>query len=103
MAATTDVRDAPDQDRYEGRLDDELAGFAAYHRRPGLVAFVHTEVDDRFAGQGVAGAIVRFGLDDARARGEAVLPFCPYVNGWIRQHAEYLDLVPAEHRARFGL
>ena len=38
-----------------------------------------------------------------RAQGLAVLPFCPFVRGFIDRHREYLDLVPVERRAKLGL
>jgi len=31
-----------------------------------------------------------------------VLPFCPYINSWIKKHPEYTDLVPQDRRADFG-
>jgi predicted GNAT family acetyltransferase len=80
-----------------------MAGFAAYRLRPGLIAFIHTEVDDAFAGHGVGSALVQGALDSARSRSLQVLPFCPFVNAFIKGHAEYIDLVPASHREAFGL
>jgi predicted GNAT family acetyltransferase len=97
------VVDNPDESRYEIRVDDELAGFSQYRSRPQALAFIHTEVDDRFEGQGLAGRLISFALDDARERGLAVLPFCPFVKGYIERHPEYLDLVPEEKRPNFGL
>ena len=32
-----------------------------------------------------------------------MLPLCPFVRAYIRDHAEYLDLVPEAERARFEL
>jgi hypothetical protein len=32
-----------------------------------------------------------------------VLPFCPFINRWIGEHAEYRDLVPEDRRAAFNL
>ena len=98
-----EVADNPDESRYEIRVDGELAGFSQYRQRPAGLAFVHTEIDDRFEGQGLGGRLVSFALDDARKRGLAVLPFCPFVKGYIERHPEYLDLVPAEKRGDFGL
>jgi hypothetical protein len=46
---------------------------------------------------------VRYSLDDTRKRGVAVLPFCPYINSWIKKHPEYTDLVPDTSRGDFGL
>jgi predicted GNAT family acetyltransferase len=97
------VSDSPERERYEVRVGDELAGFAQYRARPGLIAFVHTEVDDRFEGQGLASKLIAFALDDGRERGLEVLPFCPFVNSYIQRHPEYVDLVPAERRAAFDL
>lgn len=97
------VTNESERDRYEARVDGELAGFAQYRERPGRIAFVHTEVDDRFEGQGVGGELVRHALEDAGERGLAVLPFCPFVKGYIERHDELRELVPADQRERFGL
>jgi len=98
-----EVRDVPDSARYEVTLDAAPAGYTAYMLRPGLIAFVHTEIEERFEGHGLASRLIAFALDDARGRGLAVFPLCPFVNEFIERHPEYLDLVPSEHRARFGL
>lgn len=97
------VVDAPERDRFELSVDDELAGFLIYRLRPGLLALIHTEIEDRFGGRGLGGRLARFALDQARAEGLAVLPFCPFVDEWLKRHREYVDLVPAEYRANFGL
>jgi predicted GNAT family acetyltransferase len=97
------IIDNPDAHRYEIRVSDELAGFVQYRRRPGLVAFIHTEIDTRFEGQGLGSQLIAGVLDEARAAGVAVLPFCPFVNGYISRHPSYVDLVPEEFRAEFGL
>jgi uncharacterized protein len=97
------VTDNPEQERYEIAVDGEVAGWSLYRRRPGLIAFVHTEVDPRFEGQGLGGRLISAALDEARAGGQIVLPFCPFVNAYIERHPQYADLVPAEYRERFGL
>lgn len=97
------VRDNPDEQRYEIHVDGRLGGFAQYRVRPGLLAFIHTEIDEAFEGQGLGSTLVQQALDDARAKGVAVLPFCPFVNAYIHRHPEYTDLVPETHREAFGL
>jgi predicted GNAT family acetyltransferase len=97
------IIDNPDQHRYEIRVSDELAGFVQYRRREGLIALIHTEIDSRFEGRGLASQLIAGVLDEARAAGTAVFPFCPFVNGFISRHLEYVDLVPEEFRAEFGL
>jgi uncharacterized protein len=97
------LADNPDEDRYELRVDGEVAGRLLYRQRPGLLALNHTEIDDRFEGQGLGSRLISFALDDAREHGLAVLPFCPFVNAYIQRHREYVDLVPEEFRKQFDL
>jgi predicted GNAT family acetyltransferase len=98
-----EVADNPDESRYEVHVGGELAGWAVYRLRDGRISFIHTEVDDRFEGQGIGSELVSRALDDARGRALEVLPFCPFVNAFLRRHREYADLVPAGERERFGL
>ena len=97
------VNDATERNRFIATIDGEQAGFIVYRLRPGLLALIHTEVAERFAGRGVGGKLARFALDQARAKGLQVLPFCPFVNEWMKRHPEYTDLVPEGYRANFGL
>jgi hypothetical protein len=97
------VVDARGRQRFEASVDDELAGFLGYRAKKGLLALIHTEVEDRFEGHGLGGRLARFALDEAREQGLAVLPFCPFVNDWMKRHREYVGLVPAEYRASFDL
>ncbi|HEY1565527.1 MAG TPA: GNAT family N-acetyltransferase [Solirubrobacteraceae bacterium] len=102
-AERIEVTDQVDRERYEVSVDGQAAGFTIYRLRPGLIAFVHTEVDERFQGHGLASRLIGFALDDARARGLAVLPFCPFVLAVIEGHREYAELVPEGYRQTFGL
>jgi predicted GNAT family acetyltransferase len=97
------VADNPEQQRYELNADGAAAGFAQYRARPGLIAFIHTEVDDAFEGQGLGGRLISFALDDARRQGLAVLPFCPFVESYVKRHRQYAELVPEQFRQAFGL
>ena len=96
MSENPQVSDAPEARRYEARLDGELAGWAQYMRTPELIAFVHTQVDPRYEGRGVGGALVRASLDEAREAGLAVLATCPFYTAWIARHPEYQDLLYGE-------
>ena len=86
----------PDRHRYEAFLDDELAGFAVYRLREGIIEFVHTEVDDAFEGHGVGSALARGALDDVRRDGtRQVVATCPFIKEWISRHEDYSDLLAA--------
>jgi len=102
-AERIEVADAPDRDRYELSIDGDVVGFADYRSCPGLIAFIHTEVDEHLQGRGLADRLIRFALEDARARSLAVLPFCPFVKAFIERHREFEALVPETYREQFGL
>ena len=103
LEMTPTVTDVPQRARFEIAIDGATVGFTQYHRTPGQIAFVHTEIAPEHEGEGLGGTLVTAALDAARAEGLAVLPFCPFVRGFIDGHREYLDLVPAERRGEFGL
>ncbi len=91
------VRDNPQEQRYEAKIQDELA-VVEYQLNGDTITFTHTEVPEALAGGGVAGKLVSTALDDARARGLAVVPLCPYVASYIRRHPDYAALVPTEYQ-----
>ncbi len=97
------VADNPAASRYELRVDGELAGFINYHLRGPVISLIHTEIDPRFQGGGLAARLARFSLDDARKRQLTVLPFCPYIQSWLKKHPDYADLVAEDRRAEFDL
>jgi predicted GNAT family acetyltransferase len=101
---TTTLTNDTDAARYELRIDGALAAIETYTLEPGVISFNHTEALEGFEGTGAARQLTEGILDDARARRLAVLPYCPYVASFIGRHPDtYLDLVPADRRAEFGL
>jgi len=86
------VADNPSANRFELRIDGELAGFASYRRAPGQITFLHTEIDDAYEGQGLGSRLATEVLDAARQRGERVVPRCPFIASFMRDHPEYADL-----------
>jgi predicted GNAT family acetyltransferase len=92
-----EVRNNPTEYRYELWADGELAGYTQYVLDRGRIAFLHTEVYESYEGLGLGGRLARAALDDARTRGLMVMPFCPFVAGFIERHIEeYGDLVAPE-------
>lgn len=97
------IVDHPEARRFEIHDGQERAGFVEYHLYGSEIAFLHTEIDSRYERRGLGSALARHVLDDARARNRSVLPYCPFIQGWISNHPGYLDLVSEEQRARFEL
>jgi len=82
------------ENKYEARLDGELAGEAYYDSADDLIVFTHTEVDEAFEGHGVGSALARGALDDVRADGRRkVIARCPFIKGWIDRHPDYRGLL----------
>lgn len=73
------------KERYEIHLDDTVAGFSQFvvddHCH---LAFTHTEVDPAFAGRGLGGTLVAEAMTDVAARGETVVPVCPFVVKYLK-------------------
>jgi predicted GNAT family acetyltransferase len=97
------VRLSEQLSRYEILVDDEVVGFTEYTMHGEQIDLLHTEIESRFEGHGLASRLISAILDDVRRRGLAAMPYCPFVRKYIARHAEYLDLVPTEHRDKFGL
>lgn len=95
MADASGVTDNADESRYELNVDGHVATLA-YHRRGGILYLTHTEVPEALEGRGVGSRIVKHALDTARAAGEKVAPWCPFVRAYIRRHPEYEEIVAAE-------
>lgn len=93
MSEVTIVHDA-DGSRYELYADGERAGFIRYRQGPGVRDFVHTEVDERYSGQGLGSRLVAGALDDL-PEGTGVIPTCPFVARYLQRHPEYAHLVRA--------
>ena len=97
------LRDDVENHRYVAELDDEVAAFAVYHLRKGQrYFFVHTVVEPPFEGRSIGSKLVRYALDDVRAKGAKIVPLCPFVAGWLERHPEYKDLVDEEITARIN-
>ena len=67
MAPT--VADVSDRRRFEIAVDGVVVGFADYRRRPGVITFLHTEIDPARKGEGLGTLLVKAELDTARAEG----------------------------------
>ena len=84
--APTVVRD-DERSRYELRNGDSVAGVAVFElSEGGRIVFTHTEVDKAFRGRGFGGIIASEALADAARRGEIIVPVCPFIADYLRDH-----------------
>lgn len=88
-----DIRNNESESQFETTVDGHTA-IAAYDLEdPNRIVFTHTEVPEALSGRGIAGAIVKFGLDHAREQKLTVVPQCAYVAAFVKRHSEYHDLL----------
>jgi predicted GNAT family acetyltransferase len=86
-----DIRNNEEASRFESTLGGEV-GYAAYELQEGQITFTHTIVPDPIEHRGLGSALVKHGLDYARAQGLKVVPQCSFVKSYIDKHPEYADL-----------
>jgi len=96
--ATLVIEDNVPARRYEARLDGELAGWVDYGRVHTRLVALHTEVLPEFEGRGIASALVRRVLADARAQGVTITPRCPFFVRHFERNPADRDLLAAPHR-----
>ena len=95
------IADVPIRGRYEAVIDGSLAGWVEYRRMGRRLVAVHTEVLPAFGGRGIASALVRRVVADARAAGERISPLCPLFQAHFERHPEDADVL-APGRPPFG-
>ena len=88
MSESVDIVDAPQQGRFELRVDGELVSFVDYADLDGRRAFPHTQTYPEFGGRGYGTQVVRAALDEAVASGRTIVPSCPFVREVVQQHPD---------------
>lgn len=78
--------------RYEIMIDGRRAGLTEYRDRGEQRVFFHTEIDDAFAGQGLAAQLVQRALTDVRESGKRIVPVCSYIAKFLKRHEEFADI-----------
>ena len=78
--------------RYTATVDGVLC-VLDYQLQGNTMAITHTGVPSQVGGRGIAAALTKYALEDARARSWKVRPLCSYADAYIRRHPEYSDLL----------
>lgn len=82
------------QHRFEWMEAGERAILTYTHNRGSIRVYLnHTEVPDLIRGRGVAEKLVKAAFEDIRINGLMVVPICPYVIAFLKEHPKYLDLL----------
>ena len=78
--------------RYEFDLGGDLA-MIEYIKAQGFIVLTHTEVPEKYEGQGI-------GSELTRAKKLPMIPQCPFVAQYIYRHPEWADVVLKEVPAK---
>jgi predicted GNAT family acetyltransferase len=87
------IVDAPEGSRYEARLGSDLAGWVDYRRVGHRFIAIHTEVPPAFEGRGIASAMLRRVIADARGNEWRISPMCPLFAAHFERHPEDRDVL----------
>ena len=87
------IRHEPENARFVADIDEAEATLEYIVRADGALDYRRTFTPPPLRGQGIAKAVVLFGLDYARNNGIKIIPTCPYVAKVIRENPDYEDVV----------
>jgi len=84
-----EIRDNPDENRYEAVLTDGELAVLDYRIEGDRILFTHTGTPPKHRHKGIAARLTRHALDDAIDRGLKIAPYCPYTSWFIGRNPEY--------------
>jgi predicted GNAT family acetyltransferase len=89
-----DIRaeDGPTGGRYVTGDEGAEAVMTFSRASPRLIIVDHTEVPDRYRGQGVGAKLAIFAVEAARAGGWKIIPLCPFMKAQMARHPEWQDV-----------
>ena len=80
------------ENRYEIRVDGELAGFTEFRDRDAQRVFFHTEIAEAFQGKGLSSTLIGHALTRTREDGRRIVGVCPAVARHLAKHDEFADI-----------
>ncbi len=74
--------------------DGAKAGTMQFHMNNGdVMEITHTEVDEKYSGQGLGKQLVRAGVDYAKKENYKIEPTCSYARSIISKTPEFQDIL----------
>jgi predicted GNAT family acetyltransferase len=92
------IRHNTDRSRFEVLDGDSVVGKAAYLEYPADKTqriFYHTVINEEYGGNGFAGELAAYALDETVDAGLTIVPVCPFIKKFLRKHPEYAENVTA--------
>jgi len=86
------LKDNEAKKRYEFELPEHTP-LIEYIRTTDKIYLTHTEVPPELEGQGIGTALVKQVLEDIKEKDLTLVPLCPFVAAYIKEHPEWKALV----------
>lgn len=84
--------------RFEARFPEGFAVLRYHDDATGALVLDHTEVPPPLRHRGIATRLARTALEFARGHHLVVVPVCPFIVAFVRQHPEFHDLIRVRGR-----
>lgn len=72
---------------------DGYKAFIQYQELTDRIALVHTEVPEELSGRGIGTALVEKTLEQIKTTGKPLMPYCPFIFAYIKNHAKWKGMV----------
>ena len=79
--------------RYRAVVDGREAEMTYSRAGTRTIIIDHTFVPDTLRGRGIGEALVRRGVEDARAEDRKIVPLCPFAKAKIARHSGWQDVL----------
>jgi len=93
------ITDHKDMRRFELNVNGHIA-FTEYEQNGKRIFLTHTEVPKELEGQGVGAALVEKELHYIEEHGWKLIPYCPYVQAYLKRHPEWNRILDHGIRVR---
>ncbi|MBX3086927.1 MAG: N-acetyltransferase [Cryobacterium sp.] len=89
-----EFKNETESSRYTLRIEGEIASAVDYKISGDSISFTHTFTDAKRRGQGLAGEIVEFAVNDVEQSSNLrIVPMCWYVGEWFDKHPDRAQLL----------
>ena len=74
--------------RFEIKLNDKFA-IVPYNIKDDMIGLFHTEVPEEYGGRGLGTKLALYALNYAKDHQLKILPYCPFIAKYIKEHPEW--------------
>ncbi|WP_266366853.1 GNAT family N-acetyltransferase [Tellurirhabdus rosea] len=85
------------KNRFELLTDGKLSIVEFIQHGPQTLALTHTEVHPDLEGQGIGSRLVKSVLEYLEQHNLKMLPYCPFVEAYVRRHPEWNRLLSDDY------